>query len=499
MKRDPDVIPAGTRIGKYEVIRMIGAGGMGAVYEALHVDLRKRVALKTLHPDLATREIARQRFLREGEAACRIRHPHVVDMTDVDIHDGMPFLVMEFMEGLDLKQFIVQRGPLYVEETLDLMIPIVAAVAAGHDEGVIHRDLKPHNIFLSHIRTGDVVPKVLDFGVSKLMDPATGGISLTGTAAVMGTVAYMSPEQARGAKFVDGRTDQYALALILYECLTGKRPHRGDNTLAILRSIGDGNITPPSELVPTVPPGLEEAILKGLSVDQTERFPSLYHFGRVLLPFASARIRAVWESNFAREPRNTVGRPSPDNSADKAAETVAAKAGARAGGDGAGAGIAIPTGSSAADRGDSTLGASAAEKTAMVRPARRIAFIAGTAVVATLLGVGGFVTLRKAPEASTGPAAAPAPSPAPPVAAAPTPVPVVASRPAIPDAAPHTVVAVPAENTARKPNLPRSVGTRRNAVSVAEAPVKAAAPTAGPATPAPAAPRKGTNGAAILH
>src|SRR5688572_22810732 len=171
---------------------------MGAVYEGLHVELKKRVAIKTLHPELALRKTARQRFLREGEAASRIRHPHVVDVTDVDTHDGMPYLVMEFLEGLDLKQTIVQKGPMSATETVDLLLPAIAAIAAGHDEGVIHRDLKPHNIFLAHTRTGDIVAKVLDFGVSKLTDPATGGPSLTGTAAIMGTVAYMSPEQAKG-------------------------------------------------------------------------------------------------------------------------------------------------------------------------------------------------------------------------------------------------------------------------------------------------------------
>jgi serine/threonine-protein kinase len=275
---------------------------MGAVYEGLHVDLRKRVAIKTLHPELAHRSIARQRFLREGEAASRIRHPHVVDVTDVDIQDGMPYLVMEYLEGLDLKQHIVSRGPMSPIEAVDTLVPVVAAVATGHDEGVIHRDLKPHNIFLARTRTGEVLPKVLDFGVSKLLDPQAGGISLTGTAAVMGTVAYMSPEQARGAKFVDGRTDQYAIALILYECLTGKRPHRGENTLAVLRNIGDGRVDPPGVYVSGVPTELEKVILKGLQLKPDDRYPNLYQFGRALLPFASDRIRAVWQATLEREP-----------------------------------------------------------------------------------------------------------------------------------------------------------------------------------------------------
>jgi serine/threonine protein kinase len=312
-----DGIAAGTRIGKYEIVRLLGSGGMGSVYEGLHVELRKRVAIKTLHPELAMRKTARQRFLREGEAASRVRHPHIVDVTDVDTHDGLPYLVMEFLEGLDLKQHVVQNGAMTAAATVDLLLPAIAAVAAGHDEGVIHRDLKPHNIFLAHTRTGEVVAKVLDFGVSKLMHAASGGSSLTGAAAIMGTVAYMSPEQAKGAKFVDGRTDQYALSLILYECVTGKRPYRGENTLAVLRQIGDGAIDPPRMYAPSLPAEMEAVILKALSVRPDERFPSLYAFGKALLPFAGERVRAVWAATFDRQPSEV----SRDSRADSGLES----------------------------------------------------------------------------------------------------------------------------------------------------------------------------------
>jgi len=295
-------LPRGMRIGKYEIAGLMGAGGMGAVYEALHVDLKKRVAIKVLHPEFARKAVARQRFLREGEAASRIRHPHVVDITDVGIEGDMPYMVMEYLEGADLKTHLIQYAPLPVEETIDLMLPILAAVAAGHDEGVIHRDLKPHNIFVARLRSGEFHPKVLDFGVSKLTDMGPDAASLTGTSVVMGTIAYMSPEQAKGAKFVDPRTDQYALGLIFYECLTGVRPHRGDSTLAILRSIGDGHIEPPRIHKHDLPEVIEQAILKSLSTKPDDRFTSLYAFGRTLLPFASDRGKSLWTRAFDREP-----------------------------------------------------------------------------------------------------------------------------------------------------------------------------------------------------
>jgi serine/threonine protein kinase len=293
----------GARAGKYEIIGILGAGGMGVVYEAIHLELKKRVALKTLHPEYAQQPVAQARFVREGEAASRIRHPHVVDVTDLGIHEGIPYLVMEFLEGMDLAAYLTQKEVLPIEETLDLLLPVVSAVAAGHDEGVVHRDLKPHNIFLARSRHTEMVPKVLDFGVSKVSEPLTGESNMTATSAMMGTVAYMSPEQAMGAKMVDGRSDQYALALIIYECVTGRRAHEGDNTLAVLRQIGDGAIEPPSAHVPNVPTAFEEVLMRALRLDARDRYESMYALGRALLPFASARASAHWQATFQREPQ----------------------------------------------------------------------------------------------------------------------------------------------------------------------------------------------------
>jgi eukaryotic-like serine/threonine-protein kinase len=297
------VFEKGTRAGKYEIVGILGSGGMGMVYEAVHLELKKRVALKTLHPEYAQVPVAQARFVREGEAASRIRHPHVVDVTDLGTHEGVPYLVMEFLEGMDLAAYLTQKQRLSIAETLDLLLPVVAAVAAGHDEGVVHRDLKPPNIFLSRTRHADMHPKVLDFGVSKVADPLTGESNLTATSAMMGTVAYMSPEQAMGAKLVDGRSDQYALALIFYECVTGHRAHEGDNTLAVLRQIGDGAIEPLSSYVSDVPPEFEAVLMKALSLEPRDRHESMYAFGRALLPFATPRSAAAWQAAFQRQPQ----------------------------------------------------------------------------------------------------------------------------------------------------------------------------------------------------
>ncbi|MFO0625529.1 MAG: serine/threonine-protein kinase [Polyangiales bacterium] len=212
----------GAQLGRYRVLRRIGSGGMATVYEAEHGDLEKRVALKTLHPALTLDPEARARFLREGRAAARIRHPNVVEVFDVGQEGDTLYLVMEHLAGEDLGTLLGREGSLGVERLVDLLLPVIAAVMTAHEAGVVHRDLKPENIFLARARNGTTVPKVLDFGISKLSGVGAGP-RLTGSAAMLGTPVYMSPEQARSGH-VDARSDQYALGVILYECATGVLP-----------------------------------------------------------------------------------------------------------------------------------------------------------------------------------------------------------------------------------------------------------------------------------
>lgn len=299
---------------------------MGTVYEAFHPALKKRFAIKTLLASIAQTPEFRARFLREAEVAARINHPNIVRVTDVGSDGDTPYMVMEYLDGQTLGRLLATRGRLEIRETVDTLLPVISAVAAGHAEGVIHRDLKPENIFLTQGPWGDLVPKVLDFGVSKLMTEEPSG-ALTGTLTVLGTAAYMSPEQARGARQVDHLSDQYALGLILYEMLTGTRGHPGENAFEILYNISNLAIVPLREVRPDCPPELEYIVTRTLSQEAENRYRSLLELGAALLPFASDKTRSAMgdafrqtlvtamlpasnASDFAREPVRPPSTPS---------------------------------------------------------------------------------------------------------------------------------------------------------------------------------------------
>src|SRR4051794_11411041 len=291
-------LAAGTILGKYSIIRLLGAGGMGAVYEATHTEIGKKVAIKVLSPLIAAVPGARARFLREAQLTSRVRHPHIVDVADMGSDGGYTYLVMEFLHGEDLAQRLERLGPVGIEELADIMLPVCSAVAAAHAAGVTHRDLKPQNIFLA-AGTRRVLPKVLDFGISKGNDAVTQAGTLTGTGAMIGTPYYLAPEQILDSKSAGSASDQYALGIILYECLTGKRPYDGDNLFVVFQGIVGGTPRRPRELRPEVPPELEEVTLRAMKSDPKLRFPTIEDFGRALLPFASGRARVIWEEAFS--------------------------------------------------------------------------------------------------------------------------------------------------------------------------------------------------------
>ena len=290
-------LQTGQIFARYQIVRTIGEGGMGTVYEAFHPALKKRFAIKTLLPAIAQTPEYRARFLREAEVAARINHPNIVRVTDVGSEGNTPYMVMEYLEGQTLGALMGSRGQLDIAETADILLPVISAVAAGHAEGVVHRDLKPENIFLTQGPWGDLVPKVLDFGVSKLMTDQPSG-ALTGTLTVLGTAAYMSPEQARGAHKVDHLSDQYALGLILYEMLTGRRGHPGENPFEILYNISNVPIPPPRQVRPDCPTELENVVLRTLSPAPEDRYRSLLELGSELLPFASDQTRHAMAGAF---------------------------------------------------------------------------------------------------------------------------------------------------------------------------------------------------------
>lgn len=287
----------GAVLGRYTVGRCIGRGGMGAVYEAVHNDLKKRVAIKVLDPKLVEDPEVSARFLREGESAARIQHPHVVDIYDLGTQDDITYLVMELLVGEDLRDLLKRTNPLSSVDAADIMLPVCAALAAAHARQVVHRDLKPANIFLARGVQGTVIPKVLDFGISKIIDaPLQQGITTTG--AILGTPNYMSPEQAHGGRVVDQRTDIYSLGVVLYQCVTGIRPFVADSMYQILHRIVQGEFEPPRVLNPDIDTKLEAVMVTAMAGAPEQRYADMNAFGAALLPFASPRQQAVWAPIF---------------------------------------------------------------------------------------------------------------------------------------------------------------------------------------------------------
>jgi serine/threonine protein kinase len=303
---EPRLAP-GTRLGKYAIVRLLGAGGMGAVYEALHVEMGKHVAVKVLGPAVAAIPGARARFLREAQITSRVRHPNIVDVTDMGSEGGQTYLVMELLAGEDLAHRLARLGPMSERDLADIMLPVCAAVASAHHAGVTHRDLKPQNIFLA-IHQNGVQTKVLDFGISKGSDLLGAG-TLTGTGAMIGTPFYLAPEQILDNKSAGPASDQYALGVILYECLTGRRPFEAENLFVVFQSIVAGAPERPRARRPELSQGIEEVLLRAMHVNPRHRFESTHELGRALLSFASERTRMLWDEVFGAEQPDT--RPFP--------------------------------------------------------------------------------------------------------------------------------------------------------------------------------------------
>ncbi len=313
----------GATFGRYVIVRAIGSGGMATVYEVTHVDLHKRMALKVLHAWLAMRLDVVQRFVLEARAASRFSHPHVVPISDIGSIDGVPFMAMGLLEGEQLAEVIDREGPLPVERLAELLLPVLSAVAAAHEAGVLHRDIKPDNIFLARQARRGVRSMLLDFGISKLVPgvPGVPGVEaggpptpLTAAGEVLGTPPYMSPEQVRnGMASFDARSDQYALGVVLYECATGRLPFDDyPSTHLLMEAIALGGAPPPSSLRPELPAAIDAIVARAMNLDPALRFPSVLDLGRALLPFAGARVRALWADDFGEPdaPRSS-RRPPP--------------------------------------------------------------------------------------------------------------------------------------------------------------------------------------------
>jgi serine/threonine-protein kinase len=269
------MLKAGDRVDdKYTVLRLIGDGGMGTVYEARHERLGTRVALKFLHEDIAERPGLTERFLQEAKLAATIVSPHVVRVTDMDtMPGGPPYLVMDFVTGESLDHVLERETKLPPERAVAFALQIAEGLEAAHAIGAVHRDLKPGNVLVTQTAEGTRL-MLIDFGIAKVRD-GTGGRGLTRTGVVLGTPEYMPPEQLFTASDVDARADVYALGVMLFEMLSGHRPAEGDSAEAIVGKVLAGDVHSLSTLEPALPPALVEVVRRATAGDRDARFPDV--------------------------------------------------------------------------------------------------------------------------------------------------------------------------------------------------------------------------------
>jgi serine/threonine-protein kinase len=294
--------------GRYRVIRALATGGMGNVYEAENTRTLRRVAIKTIRPEVARRVSVVQRFEREAQAAGQLRHPNIVDVLDLgdDPEHQLLFIVQEFLVGGDLGACLRLVGTLGPRAALATLLPIMDALTVAHAHGVVHRDLKPDNIFLHETAQG-VIPKLIDFGIAKLGENSRDGRRVP-TSSLVGSPIYMSPEQARADMTIDARTDVWSMGVVLYETLTGKTPFEGANAYALFTRIAADEPTPLAELAPALPPDLVAVIQRAVTKDRDARWPTMAAFAAAL---RSCEIwRGVEPSQAARWIVNVAGLSS---------------------------------------------------------------------------------------------------------------------------------------------------------------------------------------------
>ncbi|HZU83706.1 MAG TPA: serine/threonine-protein kinase, partial [Polyangiaceae bacterium] len=310
--REGDVVA-----GKYRIIKVLGAGAMGTVVLAHHLNLDQKVAIKFLVPEALGQADAIARFVREARAAARIRSEHVVRVHDVNLlESGVPYIEMEYLEGCDLAAWLHSYGPLPVQTAVDFVLQACVAIAEAHELGIIHRDLKPANLFAAQ-RDGAVeIIKVLDFGISKAAGLVSSTVSpsawhagavITEEKTPIGSPCYMSPEQMESARDVDARTDVWALGVTLCELVTGRLPYDGQSLIQVYSKIRSGAPLRLREGAPDLPPELEAVILRCLDVDREARYPDVGSLAAALVDFGSPGA-AVYVERMRRSDRRDAGR-----------------------------------------------------------------------------------------------------------------------------------------------------------------------------------------------
>ena len=289
---------------KYRIDGVMGTGGMGVVVAATHVELDQKVAIKFLR-EVSPEALAR--FQREARLLVRLKSPHVARVFDVgSLDDDTPYIVMEHLDGSDLASIAASRGKLPVGETVDYIVQASEAVAEAHAMGMVHRDLKPANLFLAKGPGGTTSVKVLDFGVSKILDDRAGGASssprggdLTNEGVALGSPGYMSPEQMTSSRDVDERSDIFSLGALLYRLVAGQAPYKGNSVVSILAQMATEPLPPLRSFAPDAPERFTAIVERCLAHDKAARFPTVAHLAHALFPFATRRGRVSIEQILA--------------------------------------------------------------------------------------------------------------------------------------------------------------------------------------------------------
>src|SRR5919206_429431 len=287
--------------GRYRILRKLGSGGMANVYLAEDEDLGRRVAIKIMSDRYADDDTFSERFRREAKAAAALSHPNIVSIYDRGQADGTPYIAMEVIEGRSLKELVLARGPLPLDQAIDFTKQILAALRFAHRNGIIHRDIKPHNILIG----AENRLKVTDFGIAR-----AGASQMTEVGSIMGTAQYLSPEQARGAP-VTAASDLYSVGIVLYEMLTGQVPFSGDSAIEIAMKHLNELPRPPSKIRPEIPPELDQVVLRALAKAPEDRYQTAEEFAEDLhrveagLPIAPETSEAA--TALLAVPPGTVG------------------------------------------------------------------------------------------------------------------------------------------------------------------------------------------------
>ena len=301
--------------GRYRVLRLLGQGGMGAVYEAENTWTKRRVALKLMRPEVANRADFVRRFMHEAQSAALLAHPNIVDVLDMgeDPEHGTLYIVQGFLTGRDLRALLRAEGRLTVQRSIALLAPVMEALVLAHSRGIVHRDLKPDNIFLAETPRG-VVPTLIDFGIVKV---TSDDGAVTSAGALLGTPFYMAPEQARGDTTLDARADVWSLGVVLYEMLAGVRPASAPNSSALIARIIYEDPRPLAEVAPDLPADVTAVVMGALQRDPQRRHPSMQAFLDALRACASSMpATMVWPSPQRREDARAEGTSRADTGAE---------------------------------------------------------------------------------------------------------------------------------------------------------------------------------------